>query len=121
MTNLQLIMQFIMMMLLNIPLTIVIVLTVPIFFICALQIGKKTGNGDLVVEIENKVINLEMNREVTESLIRKIVREESGNNSSPVLNATFVAKLDSGEELGRATIKGIHIVQEIDGKTYVLN
>lgn len=61
------------------------------------------------------------NLEAPESLIRKIVREESGNNSSPVLNATFVAKLDSGEELGRATIKGIHIVQEIDGKTYVLN
>lgn len=35
------------------------------------DIGKKTGSGDLIVEIENKIINLEMNREVTESLIRK--------------------------------------------------
>lgn len=35
------------------------------------DIGKKTGRGDLIVEIENKIINLEMNREVTESLIRK--------------------------------------------------
>lgn len=34
-------------------------------------INKKTGFGDLIVEINNKIINLEMNRKVTESLIRK--------------------------------------------------
>lgn len=41
---LTLIGTFVMMLILNIPLTIVTVFTVPIFFICALQIGKKTGN-----------------------------------------------------------------------------
>lgn len=60
------------------------------------------------------------NLEGPESLFRKIVREESGDKDV-VLNATFIIQADTGEEFGRATLKGLHLLQNIDGKTYVLN
>lgn len=60
------------------------------------------------------------NLEAPESLIRKIVREESGDKEV-ILNATFIIQADTGEEFGRATLNGLHLLQDIDGKTYVLN
>ncbi len=60
------------------------------------------------------------NLEAPESLIRKIVREESGEKEV-ILNATFIIQAETGEEFGRATLNGLHLLQDIDGKTYVLN
>ncbi|MCI8575637.1 MAG: hypothetical protein HFI09_04120, partial [Bacilli bacterium] len=60
------------------------------------------------------------NLEGPESLFRKIVREETGDKDV-VMNATFIVQADTGEEFGRATLKGLHLLQNIDGKTYVLN
>ncbi len=61
------------------------------------------------------------NLEGPESLFRKIVREESGDNKEVVLNATFIIQADTGEEFGRATLKGLHLLENIDGQEYVLN
>lgn len=60
------------------------------------------------------------NLEAPESLIRKIVREESGDKDV-VLNATFILRTDTNEEFGRATLRGLHLLQNVDGKAYVLN
>lgn len=40
-------------------------------FISSNNLSNKTGEGDLIVEVEDKIINLEMNKRVTETLIRK--------------------------------------------------
>lgn len=59
------------------------------------------------------------NLELPESLLRKIIKEESGQKDV-VLNATFIMQCET-EEIGRAALKGIHLLQTIDGKVYVLN
>lgn len=59
------------------------------------------------------------NLELPESLLRKIIKEESGQRDV-VLNATFIMQCET-EEIGRAALKGIHLLQTIDGKVYVLN
>ncbi len=59
------------------------------------------------------------NLEFPESLLRKIIKEESGQKDV-VLNATFIMQCET-EEIGRAALKGIHLLQTIDGKVYVLN
>lgn len=40
-------------------------------FITNKNIEKKASNADILVEVKNKIINIEMNREVTEKLIKK--------------------------------------------------
>lgn len=59
------------------------------------------------------------NLELPETLLRKIIKEESGQKDV-VLNATFIMQCET-EEIGRAALKGIHLLQTIDGKVYVLN
>ena len=59
------------------------------------------------------------NLEAPEDLIRKIVREESGEKEV-ILNATFIMQCET-EEIGRAALKGIHLTENIDGKPYLLN
>lgn len=62
------------------------------------------------------------NLEAPESLIRKIVREESGGTKDIILkDVTFIIQADTGEEFGRASLKSLHLLQNIDGKAYVLN
>lgn len=59
------------------------------------------------------------NLEAPENLIRKIVREESGDKQV-ILNATFIMQCET-EEIGRAALKGIHLLENIDGQEYILN
>lgn len=59
------------------------------------------------------------NLEGPESLFRKIVREESGDKQV-ILNATFIMQCET-EEIGRAALKGIHLLENIDGQEYILN
>lgn len=59
------------------------------------------------------------NLEAPENLIRKIIREESGEKQV-ILNATFIMQCET-EEIGRAALKGIHLLENIDGQEYVLN
>lgn len=59
------------------------------------------------------------NLEAPESLIRKIVREESGDKQV-ILNATFVVKCDD-VELGKASLKGLRLMEEKNGKKYLVN
>lgn len=61
------------------------------------------------------------NLEAPESLIRKIVREESGQNKEIILNGTFIMQLETGEEFGRASLKGIKLCEGKDGKVYLLS
>ena len=61
------------------------------------NIKKKTGNGDLIVKIDNKIINLEMNRKVTEELIRK--------------NKWYVDTLNSTSVKKKSILKDRFIVQ----------
>ena len=56
-----------------------------------------------------------------EDLIRKIVREESGGSKEINLkNATFIIRADTGEEFGRAAVNSIRLVEDMDGKPYLL-
>lgn len=59
------------------------------------------------------------NLEAPESLIRKIVREESGEKEV-ILNATFIMQCET-EEIGRASLRGIKLLENIDGQEYLLN
>lgn len=59
------------------------------------------------------------NLEAPESLIRKIVREESGEKEV-ILNATFIMQCET-EEIGRAAFKGLKLLENIDGQTYLVN
>lgn len=59
------------------------------------------------------------NLEAPESLIRKIVREESGNNEV-ILNATFVVQCDD-IEIGKASLKGLRLMEQKNGKKYLVN
>ena len=54
-----------------------------------------------------------------EGLIRKIVREESGDKEV-ILNATFIMQCET-EEIGRASLRGIKLLENIDGQEYLLN
>ncbi len=56
------------------------------------------------------------NLEAPESLIRKIVREESGGKEV-VLNATFIMQCET-EEIGRAALKGIRLLENLEGEPY---
>lgn len=60
------------------------------------------------------------NLEAPESLIRKIVREESGAEREIVLNGTFIIQCDV-EEIGRASIKGVRLIESKTGTTYYVN
>lgn len=61
------------------------------------------------------------NLEAPEDLIRKIVREESGGSKEINLkNATFIIRADTGEEFGRATVNSIRLLEDMDGKPYLL-
>lgn len=60
------------------------------------------------------------NLEAPEGLIRKIVREESGGNKEVVLNGTFIMQCET-EEIGRASIKGIRIIESETGTTLLVN
>ena len=59
------------------------------------------------------------NLEAPESLIRKIVREESGDKEV-ILNATFIVKCDD-IELGKASLRGLRLMEEKNGKKYLVN
>lgn len=59
------------------------------------------------------------NLEAPEGLIRKIVREESGDKEV-ILNATFIMQCET-EEIGRASLRGIKLLENIDGQEYLLN
>ncbi len=61
------------------------------------------------------------NLEAPESLIRKIVREESGQEKEVILNATFIVQCETGEEFGRASIKGLRLCEDKDGKVYLVS
>ncbi len=56
------------------------------------------------------------NLEAPESLIRKIVREESGDKEV-ILNATFIMQCET-EEIGRASLKGIRLLENLEGEPY---
>ncbi len=60
------------------------------------------------------------NLEAPESLIRKIVREESGNNKEVILNGTFILQCEL-EEFARASVKGIRFVESETGTTLLVN
>lgn len=60
------------------------------------------------------------NLEAPESLIRKIVREESGAERENVFNGTFIIQCDV-EEIGRASIKGVRLIESKTGETYYVN
>lgn len=60
------------------------------------------------------------NLEAPESLIRKIVREESGGNKEVILNGTFIMQCEL-EEFGRASVKGIRLVESETGTTLLVN
>lgn len=60
------------------------------------------------------------NLEAPESLIRKIVREESGGNKEVILNGTFIMQCEL-EEIGRASVKGIRLVESETGTTLLVN
>lgn len=59
------------------------------------------------------------NLEAPESLLRKIVREESGQEKEITLNATFIVQCET-EEIGRAALKGIRLCEDKDGKMYLV-
>lgn len=59
------------------------------------------------------------NLEAPEDLIRQIVREESGNRNQ-IMNATFIVKCDD-IELGKASLKGIRLMESQNGKRYLVN
>ena len=64
-------------------------------FVSSKNISKKTGNLDIVVEVDDSVINIEMNKEVTEMLIRKnkhYVSLLNGENTSKIINNRFSSK-----------------------------
>ena len=56
------------------------------------------------------------NLEAPESLIRKIVREESGEKEV-ILNATFIMQCET-EEIGRASLRGIRLLENLEGAPY---
>lgn len=60
------------------------------------------------------------NLEAPEGLIRKIVREESGNGKEVILNGTFIIQCET-EEIGRASIKGIRMIESETGTTLLVN
>lgn len=60
------------------------------------------------------------NLEAPEGLIRKIVREESGGEREVVLNGTFIMQCEL-EEIGRASIKGVRLIESKTGTTYYVN
>lgn len=56
------------------------------------------------------------NLEAPESLIRQIVREESGEKEV-ILNATFIMQCET-EEIGRASLNGIRLLENLEGAPY---
>ncbi len=56
------------------------------------------------------------NLEAPESLIRQIVREESGDKEV-ILNATFIMQCET-EEIGRASLNGIRLLENLEGAPY---
>ena len=70
-------------------------------FISSNNLSNKTGEGDLIVEVDNKIINLEMNRSVTETLIRKnkfyVTATDSAYTriiSNKVIDSKFVIQIN---------------------------
>ena len=59
------------------------------------------------------------NLEGPEDLFRKIVREESGNKDV-IFNGTFIVQCDN-LELGRASLKGLRLMEQKNGKKYLVN
>lgn len=59
------------------------------------------------------------NLEAPEKLIRQIVREETGDRDV-IFNGTFVVQCE-GIELGRASLKGLRLMEQKNGKKYLLN
>lgn len=64
-------------------------------FVSSKNLSKKTGELDIIVEVDNSVINIEMNKKVTETLIRKnkhYVSLLNGESTKKISNNRFEAK-----------------------------
>ena len=59
------------------------------------------------------------NLEAPEKLIREIVREESGEKDV-IFNGTFIVQCE-GIEFGRASLQGLRLMEQKNGKKYLLN
>jgi hypothetical protein len=70
-------------------------------FIATNNLSSKTGEGDLIVQVEDKIINLEMNKRVTKTLIRKnkfyVTAQDSMNTKmidSKIIDSKFIIQIN---------------------------